>query len=96
MCDLGLSAGATGDGGATARHLITDADTDTTALSRFSAPVIFLALMAPPLVLARAVFRSGRRKGRRRLTAAVPAVLALLGGSVVPFAALCLMFVYAN
>ncbi|MFD5191691.1 hypothetical protein ACFWMU_26705 [Streptomyces sp. NPDC058357] len=82
--------------GTTAWHLITDTDTDTTALGRFSAPVIFLALMALPLVLARAVFRSGRRKGRRRLTAAVPAVLALLGGSVVPFAALCLMFVYAN
>jgi hypothetical protein len=82
--------------GTAARQLITDTDTGTTALGRFSAPVIFLALMALPLVLARAVFRSGRRKGRRRLTAAVPAVLALLGGSVVPFAALCLMFVYAN
>ncbi|MFD9607623.1 hypothetical protein [Streptomyces sp. NPDC059970] len=80
--------------GTTAWHLITD--TGTTAFSRFLVPVIFLALVALPLVLARVVFRSGRRKGKRRLTAAVPAVLALLGGSVVPFAALCLIFVYAD
>ncbi|MCX5165903.1 hypothetical protein OOK39_44635 [Streptomyces sp. NBC_00264] len=44
-------------------------------------------------MLARAVFRSGRHKGKKRLTAAV---LALLGGSIVPFAALCLIFVYAD
>ncbi|WP_329614805.1 hypothetical protein OG244_18160 [Streptomyces brevispora] len=80
--------------GTTAWHLITD--TGATAFSRFSASVVFLALMALPLGLARAVFRSGRRKGKRRLTASVPAVLALLGGSVVPFAALCLIFVYAD
>ncbi|MFE7268294.1 hypothetical protein ACFU9B_40905 [Streptomyces sp. NPDC057592] len=80
--------------GTTAWHLITD--TGTTAFGRFLVPVIFLALVALPLVLARAVFRSGRRRGRKRLTAAVPAVLALLGGSVVPFAALCLIFVYAD
>ncbi|MGW2107723.1 hypothetical protein [Streptomyces sp. NPDC001948] len=42
------------------------------------------------------VFRSGRSKGKKRLTAAVPAVPALLGESVVSFAALCLIFVYAN
>ncbi|MFD3524214.1 hypothetical protein [Streptomyces sp. NPDC058653] len=80
--------------GATAWQLVTD-DT-ATAFSRFLAPVIFLALAALPLILARVVFRSGRRKGRERLTAAVPAVLTLLGGSVVPFAALSLIFVYAD
>ncbi|MFB7211694.1 hypothetical protein [Streptomyces sp. NPDC056255] len=71
-------------------------DTDTTVYSRFLVPMTFLALMALPFILAGVVFRSGRRKGKKRLTAAVPAVLALLGGSVVPFAALCLIFVYAN
>ncbi|MFE3942270.1 hypothetical protein ACFXPV_10390 [Streptomyces sp. NPDC059118] len=75
-----LSAGPAVFFGTAAWQLITG--TGTTALSRFSAPVIFLALMALPLVLARAAFRSGRRKGKRRLTAAVLAVLALLGGSV--------------
>ncbi|MFG2632198.1 hypothetical protein [Streptomyces sp. NPDC048473] len=80
--------------GTTAWHLMTD--TGTTAFSRFLVPVIFFVLVVLPLVLARVVFRSGRRKGKRRLTAAVPAVLALLGGSVVPFAALCLIFVYAD
>ncbi|MGW9119769.1 hypothetical protein ACWGRV_24595 [Streptomyces sp. NPDC055663] len=79
--------------GTNAWHLVTDAD--TTAYSRFLVPATFLALMALPLVLAGVVFRSGRRKGKKRLTAAVPAVLALLGGSVVPFAALCLIIVYA-
>ncbi|MFG3529931.1 hypothetical protein ACGF8B_24720 [Streptomyces sp. NPDC047917] len=78
--------------GTTARQLITD--TGTTAFSRFVVPVISLVLVASPFGLACAVFRSGQRKGKRRLTAAVPAVLALLGGSVVPFAALCLVFVY--
>ncbi|MFB8038799.1 hypothetical protein ACFC5Z_39050 [Streptomyces sp. NPDC056004] len=80
--------------GTNAWHLVTD--TDTTAYGRFLMPVTFLALMALPLVLAHAVFRSGRRKGKKRLTAAVPAVLALLGGSVVPLAALCLILVYAS
>ncbi|MER5361665.1 hypothetical protein [Streptomyces sp. NPDC002785] len=80
--------------GTTAWHLV--ADTGTTAFSRFLTPVIFLALVALPLILARVVFRSGRRKGKKRLTAAVPAVLTLLAGSVVPFAALCLIFVYAD
>ncbi|MFE9923681.1 hypothetical protein ACFYQA_19475 [Streptomyces sp. NPDC005774] len=80
--------------GITVRHLVTD--TGTTVFSRLSAPAIFLVLLALPLLLARVVFRSGRRKGRERLTAAVPAVLALLGSSVVPFVALCLIVVYAD
>ncbi|MGW0819142.1 hypothetical protein ACWD00_39085 [Streptomyces viridiviolaceus] len=80
--------------GTTAWHLV--AGTGTTAFSQFLALVTFLALVALPLILARVVFRSGRRKGRERLTAAVPAVLTLLGGSVVPFAALCLIVVYAD
>ncbi|MFD0297308.1 hypothetical protein [Streptomyces sp. NPDC127118] len=80
--------------GTTTWHLITG--TDTTAFSRILVPVIFLALVALLLLLAHVVFRSGRRKGKRRLTAAVPAVLALLGGSVVSFAALCIIFVYAD
>lgn len=80
--------------GTNAWHLVTD--TGITAFSRFLVPVIFLALVALPLVLASVAFRSGRRKGKKRLTAAVPAVLALLGGSAVSFGALCLIFVYAN
>ncbi|MEU4309276.1 MULTISPECIES: hypothetical protein [Streptomyces] len=80
--------------GTTAWHLVTD--NGTTAFSRFSAPAIFLALLALPLVLAGVVFRSGRRRSRERLTAAVPAALTLLGVSVVPFAALCLAFMYAD
>ncbi|MGW1411519.1 hypothetical protein [Streptomyces sp. NPDC002403] len=80
--------------GTNAWHLVTDAE--TTAYSRFWVPVLFLGLVALPLVLAGVVFRSGRRKGKKRLTAAVPAVLALLGGAAVPFAALCLIFVYAD
>ncbi len=80
--------------GATARHLVTD--TGTTAFSGLLAPVLLLALVALPLVLARAVFRSARRRGSERLTAAVPAVLTLLGSSAVPFAALCLLLVYAD
>ncbi|MEL5956465.1 hypothetical protein AADR41_17140 [Streptomyces sp. CLV115] len=80
--------------GTAARQLITD--TGTTTFSRFVVPVISLVLVALPFGLACAVFRSGQRKGKRRLTAAVPAVLALLGGSVVPFATLCLAFVYAD
>ncbi|WP_309063529.1 hypothetical protein [Streptomyces sp.] len=58
--------------------------------------MIFLALVVLPLAPACTVFRSVRRKSRERLTAAVPAALTLLGASVVPFAALCLIFVYAN
>ncbi|MFC5959382.1 hypothetical protein ACFP51_34725 [Streptomyces pratens] len=80
--------------GTTAWHLVTDAG--TTAFSRFSALADFLALVVLPLVPARVVFRSGRRKGRERLTAAVPAALTLLGSSVVSFAALCLIVVYAD
>ncbi|MCX5161133.1 hypothetical protein OOK39_17885 [Streptomyces sp. NBC_00264] len=80
--------------GTTTWHLITG--TDTTAFSRILVPVIFLALVALPLLLVHVVFRSGRGKGKRRLTAAVPAALALLGGSVVSFAALCIIFVYAD
>lgn len=90
----GLLAGPAVVFGTTAWHLITD--TGSTAFSRLSAPVISLALVALPSVLARVVFRSGRRKGRERLTAAVPAVLTLLGSSVVPCAALCLIVVYAD
>ncbi|WP_055694575.1 hypothetical protein [Streptomyces prasinopilosus] len=80
--------------GATAWHLVTG--TGTTAFSRVSAPVLFLALVTLPLLLARMVFRSGRRRGNARLTAAVPAALTLLGSSVVPFAALCLIVAYAD
>ncbi|MER7719660.1 hypothetical protein ABTX99_22420 [Streptomyces flaveolus] len=80
--------------GATTWHLVTD--TGTTVFSRFLVPVVFLALVALPFVSARAVFRSGRRKNKERLTAAVPAALTLLGASVVPFAALCLVFTYAD
>ncbi|MFF9346453.1 hypothetical protein [Streptomyces sp. NPDC014734] len=80
--------------GTTAWDLVTD--TGTTPVRRFLAPLIFLALMALPLILARVVFRSGRRRGKKRLRAAVPVVLALLGGSVVPLAALLLIFVHAG
>ncbi|WP_311572554.1 hypothetical protein [Streptomyces lancefieldiae] len=80
--------------GTTAWHLVTDAG--ATVFSRLSVPVISLALMALPFVLARTAFRSGRRKGKEPLTAAVPATLTLLGLSVVPFAAVCLIFVYAG
>jgi hypothetical protein len=90
---LGLLAGPAVVFGTTAWHLVTD--TGITAFSRLPVPVILLALLALPLVLARVAFRSGRRKGRERLTAAVPAVLTLLGASVVPFAALCLIL-YAD
>ncbi|MGY0071633.1 hypothetical protein ACWZEH_33720 [Streptomyces sp. QTS137] len=89
---FGLLAGPVIVFGTTAWYLVTG----TTAFSRLSAPVTFLALVALPFVLARVVFRSGRRKGSERLTAAVPAVLTLLGSSVVPFAALCLIVVYAD
>ncbi|MFE0800662.1 hypothetical protein [Streptomyces sp. NPDC058812] len=49
-----------------------------------------------PLLVARLVFLSGRRKGTERLTAAFPAALALLGTSVLPFAVLCPVVVYAD
>ncbi|MEV0123288.1 hypothetical protein AB0I16_17455 [Streptomyces sp. NPDC050703] len=78
----------------TSWHLLTDSG--TTGFSRFLAPLIFLALVALPLVLAHVVFRSGRRRGKERLTAAVPAALTSLGASIVPFAALCLILMYAN
>ncbi|MFH8974980.1 hypothetical protein [Streptomyces sp. NPDC017890] len=80
--------------GTTAWHLVTD--TGTTAFSRVATPMLFLALVALPLVLAHVAFRMGRRKGRERLTAAVVAVLTLLGASVALFAALCLVLVYAD
>ncbi|PWI08690.1 hypothetical protein DIZ27_21135 [Streptomyces sp. NWU339] len=80
--------------GAAVRHLVTD--TGTTVFSRLSALLVFLALVALPLVLARVAFRSGRRKGYERLTAAVPAALTLLGSSVVSLAALPLIIVYAG
>lgn len=70
--------------------------TGTSAFNGYVAPVICVALVAFPLVLARVVFLSGRRKGKERLTAAAPATLTLLGLSVVPFSALCLIFVYGE
>ncbi|MEU3303676.1 hypothetical protein ABZ729_28255 [Streptomyces sp. NPDC006678] len=94
VLSFGLMAGPAVVWGTTSWHLVTD--TGSSAFSRLLAPVIFLALVVLPLVLARVVFRLGRRKGRERLTAAVPAVLTLLGASAVTFAALCLIFVYAD
>ncbi|MFF9457917.1 hypothetical protein [Streptomyces flaveolus] len=91
---FGLLAGPAVVFGTTTWHLVTA--TGTTTFSRFSVPVVFLALVALPLISARAVFRSGRRKNKERLTAAVPAALTLLGASAVPFAVLCLVFVYAD
>ena len=91
---FGLLAGLAAVFGTTAWHLVTD--TGTTVFGRLSAPLIFLALVALPLVLACLAFRLGRRKGGERLTAAVPAALMLLGASVVPFAALCLIIAYAD
>ncbi|GAA2440489.1 hypothetical protein [Streptomyces glaucus] len=80
--------------GTTAWHPATG--TGTTAFGRLSVPALLLVLLALPLVPARVVFRLGRRRGEERLTAAVPAVLTLLGASVVLFAALCLVVVYAD
>jgi hypothetical protein len=80
--------------GGTAWHLVTD--TGTTRFSGFLAMVVFLAVLTLPPLVARLVFRSRRRGGTERLTAAVPAALTLLGMSVVPFAALCLIVVYAD
>ncbi|MDH2410478.1 hypothetical protein ACG5V6_01470 [Streptomyces chitinivorans] len=93
VLSFGLLAGPAIVFGATAWRLA--ADTGVTAFSRLST-VFLLVLVVLPLVLARVVFRAGRRKGRERLTAAVPAVLTLLGSSVVPFTALCLIVVYAH
>ncbi|GHG09128.1 hypothetical protein [Streptomyces zaomyceticus] len=70
--------------------------TGITAFSRVAVPVILLGLLTLPLVLALRVFRSGRTRGREPMTAAVPATLTLLGGSVVPFGALVLIFVFAH
>ncbi|MFG2838090.1 hypothetical protein ACGFYE_24140 [Streptomyces zaomyceticus] len=70
--------------------------TGITAFSRVAVPVILLVLLTLPLVLGLRVFRSGRRKGRDPMTAAVPATLSLLAGSVVPFGALVLVFVFAH
>ncbi|MEU6525521.1 hypothetical protein ABZ892_22540 [Streptomyces sp. NPDC046924] len=78
--------------GAAVRHLVTD----PAVFSRLSTLLVLLTLVALPLALARVVFRSGRRKGYERLTAAVPSALTLLGLSVVSFAALGLILVYAN
>ncbi|MGW7289509.1 hypothetical protein ACWGH4_28945 [Streptomyces sp. NPDC054847] len=94
VLSLGMLAGPAVVFGTTAWHLVTGPGTG--AFSRIAAPTIFLALLALPLVLARVAFRSGRRKGQERLTAAVAAALTLLGTSVVPFAALFLLFVYAD
>ncbi|MFE5947133.1 hypothetical protein [Streptomyces sp. NPDC056480] len=80
--------------GATTWKLLSD--TGTTVFSQAVAPVILLVLTTSPLVLARSVYRSGRRRGGERLTAAAPAALTLLAGAVVPLAALWLMLVYAN
>lgn len=80
--------------GTTAWYLVTD--TGTTASSRLSTPMVLLALVALPVVLACLVFRSGRRKGMKQLTAMVPAALTLLGASVVLYAALCLVIRYAD
>ncbi|MGX1135718.1 hypothetical protein RKD49_007908 [Streptomyces glaucescens] len=89
VLSLGLLAGPAIVFTATSWHLATD--TGTTVFSRSLAPLIFLALLALPFVSACAVFRSGRRKGMERLGAAVPAALTLLGSSVVPLAAFCLL-----
>ncbi|AQS65776.1 hypothetical protein [Streptomyces pactum] len=89
-----LLAGSAVVFGATAWRLVTD--TGTTAFSGLSATVVFLAVVVLPVLVARLVFRRSRRRGTERLTAAVPAALTLLGTSVVPFVALCLIVVYAD
>ncbi|MFE5829804.1 hypothetical protein ACFQ67_02825 [Streptomyces sp. NPDC056488] len=94
VLSLGLLTGPVVVFGTTAWRLATD--TGTTTFSRLLVPVLLLALLALPPALARAVFRSGRRKGGGRLTAAAPATLALLGGAVVPFVILCLLLVTAD
>ncbi|MFE5730540.1 hypothetical protein ACFQ7A_06450 [Streptomyces sp. NPDC056528] len=77
--------------GTTAPHLVTD--TGTTTFGRFAVPVAFVVLLALPFVLAHAVFHSDRHRGRERPTAAVPALRA---GSMAPFAAPCLVLMYAD
>ncbi|MFF8711553.1 hypothetical protein ACF07T_08955 [Streptomyces sp. NPDC015184] len=67
-------------------------DTGTTTAGQFLVPVVFLVLMVLPPALACLTFRSGLRKGKKRLAAAVPAALALLGGSLAFFVFLCLVF----
>ncbi|MFE2053407.1 hypothetical protein ACFXAS_33670 [Streptomyces sp. NPDC059459] len=94
VLSFGLLAGPAVVFSTTAWHLVTG--TGTTTFSRLAVPVILIALVALPLLLACVVFRSDRRKGREPLTAAVPAVLTLLGGCVVPFVALCLIFVFGG
>ncbi|MEV8454624.1 hypothetical protein AB0467_23295 [Streptomyces sp. NPDC052095] len=72
--------------------LINDSGAPTAA--RILVPLVVLVLLMAPLVLTFKVFRSGLRKGKRRLTAAVPAALTLLGGSAVLFVVLVLAYVY--
>ncbi|MGW1432742.1 hypothetical protein ACWD6K_29495 [Streptomyces sp. NPDC002431] len=72
--------------------LINDSGAPTAA--RILVPLVVLVLLVAPLVLTFKVFRSGLRKGKRRLTAAVPAALTLLGGSAVLFVVLFLAYVY--
>jgi hypothetical protein len=84
VLSLGLPAGPAVVFGTTAWHLVTGAG--TTAFSRPVA-VVFLVLV---------VFRPGRRKGRERPAAAVPAVLTLLGSSAAPFAVPCLVVAYGD
>ncbi|MFH8576060.1 hypothetical protein [Streptomyces zaomyceticus] len=88
-----LLAGPVAVFGTTTWDLVTG--TGITAFSRVAVPVILLALVTLPLVLALRVFRSGRRRSREPMTAAVPATLTLLAGSVVPFGALVLIFAFA-
>ncbi|MFE5398645.1 hypothetical protein ACFQ9U_29315 [Streptomyces sp. NPDC056568] len=80
--------------GTTSLHLVTDPG--TTVFRRIAVPVVLLALVVLPPALACLVLRSGRRRGRERLTAAVPAALTLLGATTVPFAALVLILVHAD
>ncbi|MFB7088913.1 hypothetical protein [Streptomyces sp. NPDC056296] len=94
VLSFGLLSGSGAVFGAIAWHLVTD--TGTTAFSRLSMPVLFLVVVALPPLVARRVFLSRRRKGTERVTAAVPAALTLLATSVVPFAILCLVVVYAD
>ncbi|MEU5757041.1 hypothetical protein [Streptomyces sp. NPDC047829] len=80
--------------GMTSLHLVTDPG--TTVFRRTAVPVVLLALVALPPALACLVLRSGRRRGRERLTAAAPAALTLLGATSVPFAALVLILIHAD
>ncbi|MFJ8194153.1 hypothetical protein ACIQ8D_31010 [Streptomyces sp. NPDC096094] len=94
VLSFGLLSGSGVVFGATAWNLVTD--TGTTAFSGLLMTAVFLIAVPLPLLVARLVFLSGRRKGTERLTAAVPAALTLLAASVVPFAVLCLVVVYAD